>query len=198
MSNKSWPEGQVAQDTLKSSKSVEGDISTTIYSWQESHKCSRNIPILAHRHATNFPGAGACLVYSTGKSLSEALIFASINPQYDNRLFMELPWKLQAQKMGITWETNLFPTELFQQYCDFIKTIAPFWYPEVSEHTCARFTHKQTLQLKGCKCGFTVSFLVSFCSIFHRKKPDKIHQNLHCGLAQECETIYIYCIKRIS
>ena len=26
-----------------------------------------------------------------GKSLSEALIFASINPQYGNRLFMELP-----------------------------------------------------------------------------------------------------------
>ena len=26
----------------------------------------------------------------TGKSLSEALIFASINPQYYNRLFMEL------------------------------------------------------------------------------------------------------------
>ena len=27
----------------------------------------------------------------TGKSLSEALIFASTNRQYDNRLFMELP-----------------------------------------------------------------------------------------------------------
>ena len=27
----------------------------------------------------------------TGKSLSEALIFTSINPQYDNRLFLELP-----------------------------------------------------------------------------------------------------------
>ena len=27
----------------------------------------------------------------TGKSLSEALIFASTNPQYDKRLFMELP-----------------------------------------------------------------------------------------------------------
>ena len=27
----------------------------------------------------------------TGKSLSEALIFASINPKYDDRLFMELP-----------------------------------------------------------------------------------------------------------
>ena len=29
-------------------------------------------------------------VYDTGRSLSEALIFASTNPQYDNRLFMEL------------------------------------------------------------------------------------------------------------
>ena len=28
---------------------------------------------------------------STGKSMSEALIFASTNPQYDNRLFIELP-----------------------------------------------------------------------------------------------------------
>ena len=27
---------------------------------------------------------------STGKSLSEALIFASTNPHYDNRLFIEL------------------------------------------------------------------------------------------------------------
>ena len=27
----------------------------------------------------------------TGKSMSEALIFASTNPQYDNRLFIELP-----------------------------------------------------------------------------------------------------------
>ena len=31
--------------------------------------------------------------------MSEALVFASINPQYDNRLSMELPWKLQAQNM---------------------------------------------------------------------------------------------------
>ena len=34
---------------------------------------------------------------STGKSLSEALIFASTNPQYDNRLFIEL----QVQYMKI-------------------------------------------------------------------------------------------------
>ena len=30
------------------------------------------------------------LVSSTGKSLSEALIFSSTNPQYDNRLLIEL------------------------------------------------------------------------------------------------------------
>ena len=30
-------------------------------------------------------------IVCTGKSLSEALIFASINPQYDDRLFMALP-----------------------------------------------------------------------------------------------------------
>ena len=49
-------------------------------------------------HATkNHPSSSAfyerdplnCI--NTGKSLSEPLIFASINPQYDNRLFMELP-----------------------------------------------------------------------------------------------------------
>ena len=33
----------------------------------------------------------------TGKSMSEALIFASTNPQYDNRLFIELP--LQYMKI---------------------------------------------------------------------------------------------------
>ena len=31
-----------------------------------------------------------CEECDTGKSLSEALIFASTNPQYDNRLFIEL------------------------------------------------------------------------------------------------------------
>ena len=34
---------------------------------------------------------------STGKSLSEAFIFASTNPQFDNRLFIEL----QVQYMKI-------------------------------------------------------------------------------------------------
>ena len=34
---------------------------------------------------------------STGKSLSEAIIFASTNPQYDDRLFIEL----QVQYMQI-------------------------------------------------------------------------------------------------
>ncbi len=42
--------------------------------------------------------------FPTGKSLSEALIFVSTNPQYDKILFIELQgtWKLQAQSMMCT------------------------------------------------------------------------------------------------
>ena len=36
----------------------------------------------------------------TGKSLSEAFIFASTNPQYDDRLFIGNTWKFQAQTRG--------------------------------------------------------------------------------------------------
>ena len=39
-----------------------------------------------------------CTHFDTGKSLSEALIFASTNPQYDDRLFIEL----QVQYIKIT------------------------------------------------------------------------------------------------
>ena len=41
----------------------------------------------------------------TGKSLSEALIFASTNPQYDNRLFLELQvqyMKIPSSNLGRT------------------------------------------------------------------------------------------------
>ena len=40
-----------------------------------------------------------CTHFDTGKSLSEALIFVSTNPQYDDRLFIEL----QVQYMKIPW-----------------------------------------------------------------------------------------------
>ena len=35
----------------------------------------------------------------TGKSFSETLILALSNPQYNKRLSMELPWKIQEQNM---------------------------------------------------------------------------------------------------
>ena len=50
-------------------------------------------------------------ICSTGKSLSEALIFASTNPQYDERLFIEL----HVQYMKIpSWEhgENILCTEI--------------------------------------------------------------------------------------
>ena len=45
--------------------------------------------------------------------MSEALIFTSIKPQYDNRLFMELPWKLQAQNMDKVCSAHVLP-----MFCD--------------------------------------------------------------------------------
>ena len=48
----------------------------------------------------------------TGKSLSEALIFASTNPQYDDRLFIEL----QVQCMKIP-SSNLGRTEHVHRNC---------------------------------------------------------------------------------
>ena len=41
--------------------------------------------------------------WGTGKSFSETLIFASSNPQYDNRLFMEL----RVQYMGRTCSAHV-------------------------------------------------------------------------------------------
>ena len=43
------------------------------------------------RHLASRVRVSTVLVFfDTGKSLSEALIFASTNPQYDDRLFIEL------------------------------------------------------------------------------------------------------------
>jgi hypothetical protein len=44
-------------------------------------------------------------IYDTGKSLSEALIFASTNPQYEGRLFIELQvqyMKIPSSNLGRT------------------------------------------------------------------------------------------------
>ena len=55
---------------------------------------------------------------STGKSLSEALIFASSNPQYDDRLFIEL----QVQYMKIP-SSNLVRTCCVQKLFLTFRTI---------------------------------------------------------------------------
>ena len=54
-------------------------------------KYARNL--IPKRAKKMLPGRLDWLAYfaGTGKSFSEALILASTNPQYDKRLFMELP-----------------------------------------------------------------------------------------------------------
>ena len=56
---------------------------------------------------------------TTGKSMSEALIFASTNPQYDNRLFIELP----VQYMKIPSLEHVVYTNWFFVFVSIFKTI---------------------------------------------------------------------------
>ena len=52
----------------------------------------------------------------TGKSMSEALIFASTNPKYDNRLFIELPvqyMKIPSSEHG----KNMMCTQIVFCFC---------------------------------------------------------------------------------
>ena len=65
---------------------IENDGSRRKFS--KTHTNAKYSPI--HNGATKFE-------FYTGKSLSEALIFASTNPHYDNRLFIEL--KVQYMKI---------------------------------------------------------------------------------------------------
>ena len=62
----------------------------------------------------------------TGKSLLEALILASINPQYDNRLFIEL----QVQHMKIQSSEHVVYINCFQ--CRY-KNKEQFMYTTCSE-----------------------------------------------------------------
>ena len=60
------------------------------------------------------------VLLDTGKSLSEALIFASINPQYDNRLFIELPWKLHVLPMFCTCSFHGNSMNNLLSYCGLV------------------------------------------------------------------------------
>ena len=54
-------------------------------------------------HIPNFMSGVTDTMTFTGKSLSEALIFASTNPQYDDRLFIELQFqymKIPSSNLG--------------------------------------------------------------------------------------------------
>ena len=64
----------------------------------------------------------------TGKSLSEALILASTNPRYDDRLFIEL----RVQDMKIAMSEHL----VYKNCCFFVFVLysKQFMYTTCSEH----------------------------------------------------------------
>ena len=90
-------------------------------------------------------------LYGTGKSLSEALIFASTNPQYDNRLFIEL----QVQYMKIP-SLNLGRTCCLQKLFLTFRTI--FVHNMISP--CSAKRRASDKYLPVCEC-----FLICMISI---------------------------------
>ena len=52
----------------------------------------------------------------TGKSFSEALILASVNPHYDKRLFIEFPRKIQVQNKLCTKIVSLCTNNICTQH----------------------------------------------------------------------------------
>ena len=78
--------------------------------------------IMIHSVAKKFPKLFHKIFFDTGKSFSEGLIFASTNPQYDDRLFIEL----QVQYMGRTWGEHVVYTNCF---------LFLFWHSEQLMYT---------------------------------------------------------------
>ena len=72
------------------------------------HNMSDNISELDFLRLLEFCKVECHPRYSTGKSFSEVLILASVNPQYDKRLFIEFLRKRQIQNMLCTKIVFLF------------------------------------------------------------------------------------------
>ena len=90
--------------------------------------------------------------FGTGKSLSEALIFASTNPQYDDRLFIEL----QVQYMKIP-SSNLGRT---QKLFLIFRTI--FVHNMFSPCSAKRRASDKDLPVLECRICYKVYFVWNF------------------------------------
>ena len=73
--------------SFKKKKSLENHVSNNCSDQMRGNKCS----ICGETFESRFLNMEHVATNHTGKSFSEALILASTKPQYDKRLFMELP-----------------------------------------------------------------------------------------------------------
>ena len=131
---------------------------------------------------------------STGKSLSEALIFASTNPRYDNRLFMK---KVSSEYLQNMLCTQIVVFVLFWHSKQFWYTtcsadIASFWKRCICNIYCGR-RQKGTLRMAAL---WILLFYPVRNSLWLKKKrasdnEGKFHSFLMCR-------IWIYSQKLIS
>ena len=82
--------------------------------------------IMIHSVAKKFPKLFHKIFFDTGKSFSEGLIFASSNPQYDDRLFIELQvqyMKIPSSNLGRT----IFVHNMFSWCSEFVFFMVIQW-----------------------------------------------------------------------
>ena len=93
----------------------------------------------------------SCIFSYTGKSLSEALIFESTNPQYDGRLFIEF----QVQYMKIP-SSNLGRTSCVQKLFLTFRTI-------FVHNMFSPFSAKRRASDKDLPVSMIKNYLTQFC-----------------------------------
>jgi hypothetical protein len=62
-----------------------------LLSWIKANSNETMTKLYSEYHVDQLTSDDSTSFHYTGKSFSEALIFASTNPQYDDRLFIDLP-----------------------------------------------------------------------------------------------------------
>ena len=104
--------------------------------------------------------SGPFLDIGTGKSLSEALIFASTNPQYDSILFIELP----VQYMKIP--SSEHGENLMRTFCVFVLSFRTIY---VNSMFSPCYHHVLSLEFSCTELVNSMENILSYCGLVNAK-----------------------------
>ena len=108
-------------DTKKSKENFDLQISNKNEQDEQGEKVLQDTLKRSYKRPRNKYGINTLRALRvTGKSLSEALIIGSTNPQYDKRLFIDLPVQYMKTTSSEHWE-NMLCTQIVFCFCSDIQ-----------------------------------------------------------------------------